>query len=151
VFRQRPAALFFKLAAERNVGILARVPLASGLLTGKYSTATTFEEGDHRHFNRDGAHFDKGETFSGINYELGLRAVDRLKALFPGEENLAPRALQWILTHPEISCVIPGASKISQVHSNLSIYQLPELTSEQISAMNEVYEELIKPSVHYLW
>ncbi len=151
VFRQRPAALFFRLAAARNVGILARVPLASGLLTGRYSAATKFEPGDHRQFNREGAHFDKGETFSGINYELGLQAVEKLKALFPGEENLAPRALQWILTHPEVSCVIPGASKVDQVHSNLSIYQLPALTDPQISAMNDIYEELIKPSVHYLW
>jgi len=151
LFRQRPSELFFKLAKEANVGIIVRVPLASGLLTGLYSSATVFEEGDHRFFNRQGAAFDKGETFSGIPYELGLKAVDRLKALFPKRDNLAPVALQWILQFPEVSCIIPGASKISQVHSNLSALELPALRPEQIAAMNSVYGDLIKKEVHHIW
>ncbi|MEL7160327.1 MAG: aldo/keto reductase [Bacteroidota bacterium] len=151
VFRQRPAELFFREAAERNVGIIVRVPLASGLLTGKFSPDTTFGKEDHRHFNRDGAGFDKGETFSGIDYELGLRAMERMKKLFPGEKNLAPRALQWILRFPEVSCIIPGASRAEHLHSNLSAPELPTLTEEQVSGMNAVYEEMIKAGVHQLW
>lgn len=151
LFRQRPAELFFKEAQKRDIGIIARVPLASGLLTGLFDTKTTFEPQDHRNFNRNGEAFDKGETFSGIDYQLGLKAVEELKALFPETTNLAPIALQWILNHPEISCIIPGASKVSHVQSNLSIYDLPSLTPEKIMAMNEIYKKFIKPSVHPLW
>jgi aryl-alcohol dehydrogenase-like predicted oxidoreductase len=151
LFRQRPAELFFREAARREVGVIVRVPLASGLLTGKYSSSTTFAEGDHRHFNREGAAFDKGETFSGIPYDLGLKAVDQLKGLFPNQENLAPVALQWILQHPEVSCIIPGASRPEQVHSNLSVYDLPPLSGDQTKAMNQIYLDMIKPVVHHLW
>lgn len=151
LFRQRPAEVFFKEAAKRDVGIIVRVPLASGLLTGLYHSKTTFEKGDHRQFNRNGEAFDKGETFSGINYELGLKAVEKLKTLFPNQKNLAPIALQWILQFPEVSCIIPGASKVEQVHSNLSVYDLPNLTAEQIDKMNAIYESLIKKEVHHLW
>jgi aryl-alcohol dehydrogenase-like predicted oxidoreductase len=151
LFRQRPAEVFFKEAAKRDVGIIVRVPLASGLLTGLYHSKTTFEKGDHRQFNRNGEAFDKGETFSGINYELGLKAVEKLKALFPNQKNLAPIALQWILQFPEVSCIIPGASKVEQVHSNLSVYDLPNLTAEQTDKMNAIYESLIKKEVHHLW
>ena len=151
LFRQRPSELFFQEAQKKDIGIIARVPLASGLLTGKFDSKTTFDAQDHRNFNRDGAAFDKGETFSGINYELGLQAVDALKALFPETENLAPIALQWILSFNEISCIIPGASKESHVLSNLSLYDLPELTPEKITAMNTVYEQYIKLQVHQLW
>lgn len=151
LFRQRPAELFFKEAAKRNIGIIVRVPLASGLLTGLYHSKTTFEKGDHRQFNRNGEAFDKGETFSGINYDLGLKAVEKLKALFPNQQNLAPIALQWILQFSEVSCIIPGASKVEQVHSNLSVYDLPNLNSEQIEGMNSIYEEMIKKEVHHLW
>lgn len=151
VFRQRPAELFFREASRRAIGIIVRVPLASGLLTGKFKASTSFGEGDHRHFNRDGAAFDKGETFSGIPYELGLKAVDKLKALFPDRENLAPIALQWILQFPEVSCIIPGASKVEQVESNLSVYDLPPLSEEQLAEMNQIYTEMIKPVVHQLW
>jgi aryl-alcohol dehydrogenase-like predicted oxidoreductase len=118
LFRQRPSELFFKEAMKHDVGIIARVPLASGLLTGKFNAKTTFDTQDHRNFNRDGAAFDKGETFSGINYELGLKAVEELKALFPEATNLAPIALQWILGFDEVSCIIPGASNESHVLSN---------------------------------
>jgi aryl-alcohol dehydrogenase-like predicted oxidoreductase len=151
LFRQRPSELFFKEATKHDVGIIARVPLASGLLTGKFNTKTTFDTQDHRNFNRDGAAFDKGETFSGINYELGLKAVEELKALFPETTNLAPIALQWILGFDEVSCIIPGASNESHVLSNLSVYDLPKLTYEKIAAMNEIYERYIKSEVHQLW
>jgi len=151
LFRQRPAALFFKEAKRRDVGIIVRVPLASGLLTGLYQEDTVFAKDDHRHFNRDGAGFDKGETFSGVDYDLGLAAVAKLKALFPGEKNLAPIALQWILTHPEVSCVIPGASKLAHLASNFSVYERAALSPEKVSAMNAIYEEYIKPEVHQLW
>ncbi|MDI5888090.1 aldo/keto reductase [Flavobacterium yafengii] len=151
LFRQRPSELFFKEALKRDVGIIARVPLASGLLTGKFNAKTTFNTQDHRNFNRNGEAFDKGETFSGINYELGLKAVEELKALFPESTNLAPIALQWILGFDEVSCIIPGASNDSHVLSNLSVYDLPKLTYEKIAAMNEIYERYIKPEVHQLW
>ena len=151
LFRQRPSELFFREATKHDVGIIARVPLASGLLTGKFNAKTTFDTQDHRNFNRNGEAFDKGETFSGINYELGLKAVEELKALFPEATNLAPIALQWILGFDEVSCIIPGASNESHVLSNLSVYDLPKLTYEKIAAMNEIYERYIKPEVHQLW
>ena len=151
LFRQRPSELFFKEAQKKDIGIIARVPLASGLLTGKFDVNTTFDAQDHRNFNRNGAAFDKGETFSGINYELGLKAVEALKALFPEATNLAPIALQWILSFNEVSCIIPGASKESHVLSNLSVYDFPKLTSEKITAMNDIYEQYIKPQIHQLW
>jgi len=151
LFRQRPSELFFSEARKKDIGIIARVPLASGLLTGKFDAKTTFDTQDHRNFNRNGDAFDKGETFSGIDYDLGLQAVEKLKALFPEQTNLAPIALQWILSFDDISCIIPGASKESHVLSNLSIYDLPKLSSEKIAAMNDIYEEYIKPSVHQLW
>nr|WP_294788523.1 aldo/keto reductase [uncultured Flavobacterium sp.] len=151
LFRQRPSELFFSEAKKKDIGIIARVPLASGLLTGTFSEKTTFDPQDHRNFNRNGEAFDKGETFSGIDYELGLKAVEALKAVFPESENLAPIALQWILSFKEISCIIPGASKVNHVLSNLSVYDTPPLTSEQISAMNKIYTDFIKPSVHQLW
>jgi len=151
LFRQRPSELFFKEAQKKDIGIIARVPLASGLLTGLFDATTTFGAQDHRNFNRNGAAFDKGETFSGIDYELGLKAVEALKNLFPEATNLAPIALQWILSFNEISCIIPGASKASHVESNLSVYDLPPLTTDKIAAMNAIYEKYIKPQVHQLW
>lgn len=151
LFRQRPSQLFFAEARKKDVGIIARVPLASGLLTGLFDSKTTFDAQDHRNFNRNGDAFDKGETFSGIDYELGLKAVQELKSLFPDAQNLAPYALQWILSFSDISCIIPGASKNNHVLSNLSVYDLPELSAEKIKAMNEIYEKYIKSSVHHLW
>ena len=151
LFRQRPSELFFKEATKHDVGIIARVPLASGLLTGKFNAKTTFDTQDHRNFNRNGEAFDKGETFSGINYELGLKAVEELKSLFPEATNLAPIALQWILGFDEVSCIIPGASNENHVLSNLSVYDLPKLTYEKIAAMNDIYDRYIKPEVHQLW
>jgi aryl-alcohol dehydrogenase-like predicted oxidoreductase len=151
LFRQRPAELFFKEAKKRKVGIIVRVPLASGLLTGKFGHDTTFSEGDHRQFNRDGAAFDKGETFAGVDYDQGLKAVAELKKLFPNQQNLAPVALQWILQFEAVSCIIPGASRPEQLTSNLSTYDLPPLHPGQISKMNAIYESYIKDSVHHRW
>jgi aryl-alcohol dehydrogenase-like predicted oxidoreductase len=151
MFRQRPAEQFFVQAKKKNVGVIVRVPLASGLLTGKFSSESTFEKNDHRNFNRNGEHFDKGETFSGIDYEIGLKAVDKLKALFPNQENLAQIALKWILGFDAVSTIIPGASKEEQVISNLSTFDLPEITDAQKTAINSIYNSDIKPLLHHLW
>lgn len=151
MFRQRPAELFFKQAKQRNVGIIVRVPLASGLLSGRYSMQTKFTEGDHRYFNRQGEAFDKGETFSGIDYETGIRAVAELKKIFPDQDNLSPVALKWILMFQEVSCVIPGASRPEQVDSNLTALQIAGLTSGQMDSVRKVYDEYIKPLVHQRW
>ncbi len=150
VFRQRPSELFFDLAKKNDIGVIVRVPLASGLLTGKFSESTQFESGDHRNFNRDGEAFDKGETFSGIDYSLGLKAVDELKSIFPNR-NLAHIALQWILKYDAVSCIIPGASKVEHINSNIDVYNSPELTEDEISKINNVYNKYIKSSVHQLW
>ena len=151
MFRQRPSLLFFSEAKKKNIGIIVRVPLASGLLTGKFSAHTNFTEGDHRQFNRNGEAFDKGETFSGIDYATGLAAVEALKEIFPDQTNLAPIALKWILQFDAVSCIIPGASNTSQIDYNLSTFSIPEFTDEQLQAVQEVYEKFIKPSVHHLW
>lgn len=150
-FRQRPAELFFEQAKKKNVGVIVRVPLASGLLTGKFSKQSTFTAGDHRNFNRNGEMFDKGETFSGIDYETGLAAVEELKAIFPNEPNLAPVALKWILGFDAVSTIIPGASRPEQVSANVAALDFPDLSAEQVSAMNSVYNTHIKNLVHHLW
>ncbi len=151
MFRQRPAELFFTEAYRRNVGVIVRVPLASGLLTGKFNSDTTFSADDHRNFNRDGAGFDKGETFSGVNYETGLAAVDELRAVFPDDINLAPDALRWILTFDAVSCIIPGASKPDHLTSNLQAIERPAPSPEQMASIKTIYDERIKNPVHYLW
>ena len=151
VFRQRPAELFFEQAQKKNVGVIVRVPLASGLLTGKFSSNSTFTEGDHRNFNRNGEQFDKGETFSGIDYATGLAAVEELKALFPENTNLAPMALRWILQHEAVSTIIPGASKPGQVSANVDALNFPNLAEEELTKVNAIYNKYIKKSVHQLW
>lgn len=156
MFRQRPADSFFSLARKRDVGIIVRVPLASGLLSGAYSRDTRFGENDHRTYNREGAAFDKGETFSGIPYEIGLAAVEELKRVFAAKAfgelpNLAPIALRWVLMFPEVSCVIPGASRPDQAESNLAAAVLKRLSGREMAAVREVYERLVKPRVHQLW
>lgn len=151
MFRQRPAELFFEQALKKNIGVIVRVPLASGLLTGKFSKNSTFTEGDHRFFNRHGEKFDKGETFSGIDYETGLAAVEELKALFPQYSNLAPIALRWILEFAAVSTIIPGASNPEQATANLAALNTPNLTEPQQEAVNRIYEKYIKPQVHHLW
>ena len=151
LFRQRPAGLFFREARKRDVGIIARVPLASGLLTGKFTKNTTFEAGHHRFFNREGTAFDKGETFSGIDYETGIEAVEKLKAVFPGQQNLAPLALRWVLMFPEVSCAIPGASAPGQVADNLKALDFPALTKAEMGSINDIYDEYVKEQVHQRW
>ena len=151
MFRQRPADRFFRLAHKKNVGIIVRVPLASGLLSGKFRKDTKFEKMDHRNFNRNGIMFDKGETFAGIPYDVGLKAVGRLKKAFPGVKNLAPQALRWILMHEEVSCVIPGASRPGQVTSNLLADDIHDLTEYESYEVDEIYREDIKSQVHHLW
>ncbi len=150
MFRLKPSLEFFAKAKENNVGIIVRVPLASGLLTGKYHEKTVFNPNDHRTFNRNGEAFDKGETFSGVDYHLGLKAVNELKKLF-NTENLAPIALRWILMFDEVSTVIPGASRAEQVLWNTSAASLPPLTQEQMDGVEAIYDKYIKPSVHHLW
>ena len=141
---------FFTQAQKRNIGILARVPLASGLLTGKFDKQSTFTKDDHRHFNRDGEVFDKGETFSGVNYDLGLEVVNDLKQLFP-DYNLTHLALQWIISFAEVSCAIPGASNKEQVLSNLSAFNAPEIDLEMKPKIEELYALKVKDRVHHLW
>lgn len=151
IFRQRPHERLFSMAREKNVGLIIRVPLASGLLTGKFASDTRFAPGDHRFFNRNGMMFDKGETFAGVPYDRGLQAVARLRELFPAEMPLAQLALRWILMRDEVSCIIPGASSPEQVRSNIEASALPPLTDEQLSAIRQIYEEDIRPLVHHLW
>jgi aryl-alcohol dehydrogenase-like predicted oxidoreductase len=151
IFRQRPHERFFSIAREKNIGLIIRVPLASGLLTGKFTPDTRFAPGDHRFFNRNGMMFDKGETFAGVPYDRGLQAVARLRELFPAELPLAHVALRWILMRDEVSCIIPGASSPAQVRSNIEAAALPPLTGEQLTAVKQIYEEDIRALVHHLW
>jgi len=151
IFRQRPAELFFEQALKKHIGVIVRVPLASGLLSGKFSRNTEFAAGDHRFFNRDGASFDKGETFSGVDYATGLEAVEQLKAIFPSDYSLAQYALRWILMFDAVSCIIPGASRPGQVSSNLAAADMPPLTPEQMTRVRALYDERIRPLVHQLW
>ncbi len=150
MFRLKPAEVVFAEAKKNNVGIIVRVPLASGLLTGKYHQKTIFNPNDHRTYNRNGEAFDKGETFSGVNYDLGLKAVDELKKLF-NTENLAPIALRWILMFDAVSTVIPGASRAEQVKWNTGAAKLPPLTEHQMKGVQSIYDQYIKDSVHHLW
>lgn len=150
MFRLKPAEELFKKAVENDVAILARVPLASGLLTGKYNKDTVFSKGDHRNYNRNGEAFDKGETFSGVDYELGLEAVSELKNLFKTED-LVPYALRWILMHDAVSAVIPGASRKEQVIANVKASKLDDLTEEQMKGVEEIYNKYIRSSVHNNW
>lgn len=150
MFRQRPDDLFLDLAKMNNVGVIARVPLSSGLLTGKFDKNTSFSREDHRNFNREGQAFDKGETFSGIDYETGLKAVEELKSAFP-DNDLTLLALKWILMFNEISCVIPGASKPEQLLTNIKASGLPDLTQQEMNQVKSIYNKNIKPLVHQLW
>ena len=151
IFRQKPIQEFFPLAEERNIGVLARVPLASGLLSGKMSADREFSPDDHRNFNREGQAFDRGETFSGVNFETGLRAADELKELVPEGYTLAQLALRWILMHPAISCAIPGAKRPEQVESNVAAAGLPPLSEETMRRIREIYDRSVRPEVHHLW
>jgi aryl-alcohol dehydrogenase-like predicted oxidoreductase len=151
MFRQRPADLFFAEAQRRNIGILARLPLSSGMLTGKMTRASAFESGDHRQGNRKGEWFDRGETFSGLDYETGLQAVDELRALTPEGMSLTQMALRWILMFEAVTCAIPGAKRPSQVDENVSAADLPALSDETMRRVREIYERLVRPQVHHYW
>lgn len=150
MFRLKPAEELFPTLQEKNIGVIARVPLASGLLTGKYTKDTTFGKDDHRSFNRNGEAFDKGETFSGVDYDLGLKAVQELKALFQ-TDNLIPYALKWILMHDAVTAVIPGASNNRQVISNVAAADIPDLTPEQMQGVQKIYDQYIRAQVHPNW
>ena len=151
MFRQRPAELFFAEAKRRRVGILARVPLASGLLTGKMRRDTTFEATDHREFNRHGEEFDVGETFSGVDYESGLDAVEELKAVCPKGWTLSQFALRWILMHDAVTCAIPGAKRPQQAEDNCAAADLPPISDDAMAAVRSIYDRSIREQVHYRW
>ena len=151
IFRQRPAELFFGEAKKRGVGILARVPLASGLLTGKLTSHSQFEADDHRAFNRHGEAFDRGETFSGVDYATGLQAVEELRALVPEGMTMAQFALRWILMFDAVTCAIPGAKRPSQVEDNARASDSPPPDAETIRAVQEIYERRIRALVHHYW
>jgi aryl-alcohol dehydrogenase-like predicted oxidoreductase len=151
VFRQRPALEIFDLAAKNNIGLIVRVPLASGLLAGKITPETKFEKDDHRSFNREGKAFDKGETFSGVPLEKAFPAIEELKGQFAGNQDLAAQAIRWILMFEQVGTVIPGASTLDQVGKNIRASELPPLTSDQMEEARRVYEKYIKEEVHPLW
>ncbi|HWG57908.1 MAG TPA: aldo/keto reductase [Candidatus Acidoferrales bacterium] len=150
-FRQRPAEAFFPRAKQRQVGILARVPLASGLLTGKMKPGSGFSADDHRNFNRHGEQFDVGETFSGVDYEIGLDAVEELRRLVPPGETFAQFALRWILMFDAVSCAIPGAKRPAQAAENCAAADLPPLDASAMNEVRRVYDERLRPLVHHRW
>lgn len=151
IFRQRPAEMFFDLAKKKNIGILARVPLSSGMLSGKMSAGTHFEGQDHRSYNRHGEAFDRGETFSGVDYETGLAAVEELRPLVPEGMTMAQFALRWILMFDAVTCAIPGAKRPSQAEENITAADFPLLSDETMKRIGEIYETRIRPLVHHYW
>lgn len=151
IFRQRPSELFFPLAREKKVGILARVPLASGLLTGKMTTSTRFEDTDHRKYNRAGEAFDVGETFSGVDYETGLKAVEELRGLVPDEISMAQFALRWILMFDAVSLAIPGAKNSKQAYENAVTSDLPAIDEVTMGKIRQIYNTYIREQVHQRW
>lgn len=151
IFRQRPAELFFREAKRKNIGIIVRVPLASGLLTGKMKPNTSFATDDHRAFNRHGEAFDRGETFAGVDYEIGLQAVEEIRALLPPGWSMPQFALRWILMDPAVSCTIPGAKNPQQVEDNSAAADLPDLPSEVVEKVSQIYREKIRDLVHHYW
>jgi aryl-alcohol dehydrogenase-like predicted oxidoreductase len=151
MFRFKPSEQFFAAAREHRVGILARVPLASGLLTGKFNSQTQFAANDHRMFNRHGEAFDQGETFSGVDYETGLQAVEALRPLVPQGATMAQLALRWILTFPEVTSTIPGAKSPEQAENNVKAAALPPLSDETMQRVREVYDTYIRSQVQDRW
>ena len=151
MFRQRPAELFFEEAKRRKVGILARVPLASGLLTGKYGADASFPENDHRNFNRNGEAFDRGETFAGVDLGRGVEAVRELDDIRPEGMTMAQFALRWILMFDAVSCAIPGAKRPDQAAENAAAADLPPLSDETMRAVEDVYDRHIREQVHHRW
>ena len=150
-FRHRPSELFFEQAKKRKVGILARVPLASGMLTGKLRPDSSFEESDHRNFNRHGEKFDVGETFSGVGYDEALAAVEQLRAIVPAGMSMTQFALRWILSFDAVSCAIPGGKRAQQVRENCAASDMPELSAETMRHVARIYAERIHAGVHHRW
>jgi aryl-alcohol dehydrogenase-like predicted oxidoreductase len=151
LFRQRPADEVFKLAQKRNVAIIARVPLASGLLTGKITASSRFPKDDHRNFNLHGQAFDVGETFSGVPLEAGLAAVEALRPLVPKGATMAQFALRWILMHEAVTTVIPGCRTPEQVDDNLAALRLPALDAATTKRCRAIYDEFLRRDVHPRW
>jgi aryl-alcohol dehydrogenase-like predicted oxidoreductase len=151
IFRQRPAELFFAEAQRRKVGILARVPLASGMLSGKISAASRFAKDDHRNFNRHGEAFDRGETFAGVDFEVALATTAKLKKLVPPGASLAQLALKWILEFPAVTCAIPGAKRPAQVTENISASSLKKISPATMKQIEALYTKQIKALVHHYW
>jgi len=151
IFRQRPTELFFPEAKRRKVGILARVPLSSGMLTGKMRADTQFTDDDHRKFNRQGESFDRGETFSGVDYQVGLEAVEELRALVPQGMTMAQFALRWILMFDAVTTTIPGGKNTQQVDDNVAAGDCPPLSPETMEKVAEIYNRKIRPLVHHYW
>jgi len=151
VFRQRPADLFLRQARERGIAVIVRVPLASGLLTGKMTAETAFAADDHRHFNREGQAFDKGETFAGVPFDVALEAVDEIRPLVPPGVTMAQFALRWILMNEGVTTVIPGAKNAEQAKANNMASDLPPLTDAAMAALRKLYLDKIAPYVHQRW
>jgi len=151
LLRQRPAELFFEQARRRDVGVIVRVPLASGLLTGKFDRNSTFAAEDHRAYNRQGEQFDRGETFSGVDYEVGLEVVEELRPLVPPGSTLAQLALGWILTFDAVSTVIPGAKTPEQARANAAAADLRAPSPETMQRIAEIYRRRVAPLVHQRW
>lgn len=150
-FRLKPLVELLPTCADAGVGVIARVPLASGLLSGRYDASTTFAPDDHRTYNRGGEAFDVGETFAGVDFETGLRAVERLRPLVPPDATMAQWALRWVLAHPAVSVVIPGARTPEQARANAAAAALPPPSAEAMAEVERVYDELIRPQVHDRW
>jgi aryl-alcohol dehydrogenase-like predicted oxidoreductase len=151
MFRLKPSEQFFKAAREQQIGILARVPLASGMLTGKFTSSTQFDPNDHRNFNRHGEAFDQGETFSGVDYETGLQAVEELRTLVPDGATMAQFALRWILMFPEVSSTIAGAKNQQQIKDNVQAASLQPLSDETMRRVGEVYDKYLRAQIHSRW
>ena len=151
MFRQRPSELFFSEAQRRRVGVLARLPLSSGMLSGKLTAGSSFAANDHRAFNRKGESFDRGETFSGLDYDISLRAVEALRQHVPPDSTMAEMALRWILMFPAVTCAIPGAKRPEQVDENVRAGDLPPLEPETMSAIEDIYNGQIRSQVHHYW
>jgi aryl-alcohol dehydrogenase-like predicted oxidoreductase len=151
MFRQRPAGLFFREALARKIGVIVRVPLASGLLTGKMNRDTKFSPDDHRTFNRKGQAFDRGETFAGVDFVNGLKAVEELKRIMPPGMTMTQFALRWILMHDAVSCAIPGAKKAAQVEDNCRASGYPRIPGATMRHVRAIYEKYVMPDVHHRW
>jgi Predicted oxidoreductases (related to aryl-alcohol dehydrogenases) len=151
MFRLKPAERFFAEAEKHRVGILARVPLASGLLTGKLTAQSQFAPSDHRSFNRNGEAFDLGETFSGVPLDVGFATVDELRSLVPSAATMAQLALRWILMHPAVTCAIPGGKTVRQIEDNVRAVDLPKLSDSTMARVQDVYDRNLRASIHGRW